>query len=79
MNNTIYAIKDVDTKDICFFTKFDLETEAWIRIHYIALDSTLMIYEVDDLNNMTLADANIRHDFDEFLSALYRMYVNFEN
>lgn len=79
MNNTMYAIKDVDTKDFCFFTKFDLETEAWIRRHYIELDSTLMLYEVDDLDNMELANADIRHDFDEFLSALYSMYVNFEN
>ena len=79
MKNTMYAIKDVDTKDFCFFTKFDLETEAWIRRHYIELDSTLMLYEVDDLDNMELANANIRHDFDEFLSALYGIYVNFEN
>lgn len=79
MNNTMYAIKDVDTKDFCFFTKFDLETEAWIRRHYIELDSTLMLYEVDDLDNMELASANIRHDFDEFLTALYGIYVNFEN
>lgn len=78
MNKTLYAIKDIDTKDFCFFTKFDLETEAWIRRHYIELDSALMLYEVDDLDNMKLPSKNIRQDFNDYLSALYGLYVNFE-
>lgn len=77
MNRPLYAIKDTDTKDICFFSEFDLETQAWIKRHYIELDSGVVLYECDDFGNLINPDIDIKNDFDLYLEYLYKNYINF--
>lgn len=77
MNNNMYALKDTDTKDICYFSEFNLETEAWIRRHYIELDSGIILYDVDKYGNLFVSDHQRTKDFEEYLESLYKNYINF--
>ena len=72
-NKTMYALKDTDTKDICYFTEFDLETLAWIKRHYVEMDSGVVLFRVDDHNGLHGADPELVKKLDALMIALFAL------